>query len=541
MNQLAHWILASALLVATGCEATSTSQPHAAGRIDPGSPRPAARGDRGVYREPSERLTAPYPPGRWRLATHEQLEQAMLWPAHVLIRHREVAPGLVSFTVPLWTAAPSPPERTRHAALELAQELSTELRARPEKFAELARQRSEDIATRAAGGAFGGLNALRLRDWPEVLDALSALKPGEVSRVVETGYGFHVFLLRRPPVERQLSGAHIVIGYDEAPWLHRFLARRPIPPRSRAQAGALADRVYREARQAPAEFARFVEQYSEQYDAETGGDFGQWSTLEPTPHADAVELLQGLEPGEIAPPIDSPFGFRIIQRTPERARERYGEAIIQHRYDVGRADADPRSRSSVRRKMEDVLLTVRAEPARFGELQSLFCCREVKSFDEGRGPPREEQVVRQLALGAIATELLEIGDRFAIIRRVEPGEATPRSPSIGLPAPEKPDPRFFFSTNRGRAETWRHMGEVAAELPGLDAEQRARLREVHDRPLASRDPASGEVRVVFTELQSELKRLLGDERYAQYVTLLEQEVERASMAAARGPMTMMAQ
>lgn len=324
-------------MLASACRATSASESApgthereavAARAASSASPTrapaalPAPAGERGVYREPGERLVVPYPPGRWRLARFDELERALIWPAHILVRHREVAPGLVSFSLPLWQAAPPPPERTRREALELAERLAEQARAQPEQFAALARQHSEDIATRHAGGALGGVNAFKLSDWPEVLDALAALKPGGVSTVVETGYGFHVLSLRPPPEARRVGGARIVIGYDDAPWLHRYLARRPIPPRSHAAAAALAEQVYREARAAPGEFARLVAAYSEHREAEHGGDFGRWSTLEPTPFPDAVEVLQGLEPGEVAPPIDSLFGFQIIQRTEEQSPSR---------------------------------------------------------------------------------------------------------------------------------------------------------------------------------------------------------------------------
>lgn len=458
----------------------------------------------------------------------------MIWPAHILIRHRDVPPGLVSFTLPLWKGAPPPPERTRRAAHELAESIATRLHAGPAQFAELARQYSEDIATRAAGGALGGVSAFKLSDWPEALDALAALQPGEVSRVVETGYGFHVLLLRPPPEARQVSGAHIVIGYDEAPWLHRFLARRPIPTRSRAEAEALARRVYEEALAAPGDFPRLVDQYSEQYDADMGGDFGQWSTLEPTPYPDAVEALQHLQPGEVAPPLDSPFGFQIVMRARERARERYGEAVIQHAYSPVAADGELLSRSSVLRTMRGVQQTLRAEPNRFAEFQARYCCAGLQTWSEGRGPPREEPVVRRLALGEVASDLIEWNQRFLIVRRDAPEEQGLRLASVGLPSPDAPDVAFFFEMFGG-PDTWRAFGQVAADLAGLSTEQRTRLREIHDDDLEHLDLArshpnvSGR-RVAFEERQSQVRGVLGAEQYARYMRALQQQVEQRLLA-----------
>src|SRR5262249_2985714 len=147
----------------------------------------------------------------------------------------------------------------------------------PAQFAAMAERVSEDVATNTRGGSLGGINAFMLQTCPEVLDALSALKQGEVSRPVESAYGFHVFLLRAPPRDATVSGARIVVGYDEAPWLQAFLARRPLPRRSRAEALALAQKVYERARQGE-DFQRLVEEFTDHQEAVRKGDFGAWST-----------------------------------------------------------------------------------------------------------------------------------------------------------------------------------------------------------------------------------------------------------------------
>src|SRR4051812_39173037 len=56
---------------------------------------------------------SPYPHARWRLASATELGRTALWMSHVLVRHRDVPPGVLSFQMGDWNAAPKAPERTR--------------------------------------------------------------------------------------------------------------------------------------------------------------------------------------------------------------------------------------------------------------------------------------------------------------------------------------------------------------------------------------------------------------------------------------------
>ncbi|MCI3951381.1 MAG: peptidylprolyl isomerase [Burkholderiales bacterium] len=88
-------------------------------------------------------------------------------------------------------AAASAEEKRK--AREKAEELSNQLKANPGRFAELAKQHSQDPGSAANGGDLGffGRGAM-----PKTFeDTLFAMKPGEVSEPVETQYGFHVIRL----------------------------------------------------------------------------------------------------------------------------------------------------------------------------------------------------------------------------------------------------------------------------------------------------------------------------------------------------------
>jgi hypothetical protein len=117
-------------------------------------------------------------------------------------------------------------------ARALAQQVAERLQHRPEEFEAVARELSEDVATKPLGGVLGTRSAADYLRAPEVLDAVATLRPGDVSRVVETQYGFHILKRLRMPEERMLAGARILISHDKAPWLGMFLSRGRLPKRS---------------------------------------------------------------------------------------------------------------------------------------------------------------------------------------------------------------------------------------------------------------------------------------------------------------------
>jgi hypothetical protein len=167
----------------------------------------------------------------------------------------------VSFNLAYWKSV-AVPARGRAEALALAEHVAESAAREPGRFPELARQSSEDLPSRDEGGALGAYSTIQMSPWPQVLDALSALKPGQTSKVVETPYGFHVFHRDEPAQEERRSGAHIVIGHDQAPWLSVF-ARGDRPRRPREAALSLANEIYRQAEAHPERFAELVQRHSE--------------------------------------------------------------------------------------------------------------------------------------------------------------------------------------------------------------------------------------------------------------------------------------
>jgi len=76
---------------------------------------------------------------------------------------------------------------------DTAKQILAEVKATPEKFADLAREKSTDSSTARKGGDLGTFGQGRMV--PEFERAAFSLHPGEVSDVVKTQYGYHIIMV----------------------------------------------------------------------------------------------------------------------------------------------------------------------------------------------------------------------------------------------------------------------------------------------------------------------------------------------------------
>jgi hypothetical protein len=464
-------------------------------------------------------LIEPYPPGHWRFVDPDRLAHVMLWFRQILIRHRDVPSGVVSHNPPHWRGAPAAPSRTREEAFALAQSIADEARLHPERFAELAEARSEDIATRHLGGSVGGLPANGIRT-AVVLDVMAALRPNEVSRVVETGYGFHVLQRLAPAIERRVSGSRIVIAHDDSPWVSHFLARWPIARRSKARAIELADEIYRQLQADPRRFDALVQEYSDHHDAVRGGDFGEWSTREVTAFPREVEVLQRLQPGEVAAPMDSLFGIQIIRRTPERERTHFASTAVRLRFDPAAAPGSEMSEATVAERARAIADDVFAFPSAFQVYQRQLGDPSRSDGIEGRGDAPVERVLAQLAPGQVARSAIRLRNEYLLLQRLTPEPAS--SPAaleleLELPSPERADLREVVAS---QGLGYIKVGSTLAQS-SLDPARRDRVRALIDA-LPSARGANAELEL--TEFERQLQALLGADA-AEYMALLLAGVE----------------
>jgi peptidyl-prolyl cis-trans isomerase D len=107
----------------------------------------------------------------------------------------------------------------RAAARKKAEDLLAQLRAAPDKFAALAKEHSQDPGSKDNGGDLGffGRGAM-VKPFEE---AVFKLKPGQMSGIVETDFGFHILKLAavKPPKDaepEQRQASHILISAPAA-------------------------------------------------------------------------------------------------------------------------------------------------------------------------------------------------------------------------------------------------------------------------------------------------------------------------------------
>jgi peptidyl-prolyl cis-trans isomerase D len=76
------------------------------------------------------------------------------------------------------------------AAKAQAEALLAEVRAAPATFAELAKTRSQDVVSKELGGDLGQIDKDSVD--PQLYGPIQKLKQGEISNLIETGFGFHI-------------------------------------------------------------------------------------------------------------------------------------------------------------------------------------------------------------------------------------------------------------------------------------------------------------------------------------------------------------
>ena len=222
---------------------------------------------------------------------------------HVIRRNSLMVPhyGAEAFIVGFAGGPQTPPEVTR--TQEEAQAIAEELRAQIENadFAELATEYNDF----GEGAIFlGGFKSGDRAPLPGLVDTLQTLSVGQAVGPIElpVGYAF----VRRVPLE-QRSGAHILIAYEGAMRAGEDVTR------TKEEAQARAAELAQELQADPDQFAAYAEQYSDGPSGPQGGDLGRWFRGEMVPEFD--EALDEMDEGEItAEPVETPFGYHIIQR-----------------------------------------------------------------------------------------------------------------------------------------------------------------------------------------------------------------------------------
>lgn len=185
-----------------------------------------------------------------------------------------------------------------------------------------------DAPNALQGGDLGWRNAGRL---PNIFaQAVVGMKAGDLSPVLRSANGFHILKL----VERRSSVQQVMV--------ERTRARHILIRLNEVVAEAEAVRRLQEIREKLAkggDFAEFARTSSEDGSASRGGDLGWLSPGDTVPEFE--QAMKALKPGEVSQPVQSPFGWHLIQvmerrtedLTIERQRQMARQAIRARKAD----------------------------------------------------------------------------------------------------------------------------------------------------------------------------------------------------------------
>jgi len=192
--------------------------------------------------------------------------------------------------------------RTKDEARKLAEELYGKLEKGAD-FAELARKSSDCPSGVEEGGNLGIFQAEAMT--PKFSEAVKALEIGEISKPVETPFGYHI--IKRQKVE-EVHARHILI-------MHQGSKRKPASvTRTEEEARQLIQEIADKLK-GGADFAELARQYSDCPSGKrAGGDLGTFAKGRMAPPFEKVAFA--LEENQISDIVETDFGFHLIQRLP---------------------------------------------------------------------------------------------------------------------------------------------------------------------------------------------------------------------------------
>jgi len=229
-----------------------------------------------------------------------------------------------------------------------AEEIIAQLR-RGADFAQLAASNSD-----APDGLSGGMMGWRPLDRLPTLfaEAVPKLKPGEVSEVLRSPAGFHILKLierrggaiKAQPVE-QTRARHILIKTSELV-SEAEAKRRLLSLKERLSHGG--------------DFAELARLHSNDLSSSRGGDLGWLNPGDTVPEFE--QAMNRLKPGEVGDPVQSPFGWHLIQVlerrmdiSQERVRQTARMVLRERKVDEAYQDwlRQMRDRAYVEYRLED--------------------------------------------------------------------------------------------------------------------------------------------------------------------------------------------
>lgn len=228
-------------------------------------------------------------------------------------------------------------------------------------------KRGDDFASLAAASSDGpealqgGVMGVRpLEGWPDLfVKSISNLQKGQVSGLIQSGNGFHIIKVldrgtaqpapgrtARAPVPQQAPqpqpAARPQAQAPQGPTeVVQTRARHILIKTSTVMSDEMARQRLEQVRQrlvsGGAKFEDMARQYSQDATAPQGGELGWLNPGETVPPFEAA--MNALQPGEISQPVQSPFGWHLIEveerrqhdATDDLARMRARQTLFERR------------------------------------------------------------------------------------------------------------------------------------------------------------------------------------------------------------------
>jgi peptidyl-prolyl cis-trans isomerase SurA len=175
-----------------------------------------------------------------------------------------------------------------------------------EDFAKLAGELSDAPGAAANGGQVGLRTVDRLP--PLFVDAIRNVQAGGLAQLVRSAAGFHVVKV----LERRKGAGLGTVVQSRA----RHILLRPGPQLTEAQARARLAEFKQRIAAGRGDFAQLAREHSQDASSRNGGDLGWASPGLFVPEFE--EVVNSLQPGQIADPIVSRFGVHLIQLVERR-------------------------------------------------------------------------------------------------------------------------------------------------------------------------------------------------------------------------------
>jgi peptidyl-prolyl cis-trans isomerase SurA len=163
------------------------------------------------------------------------------------------------------------------------------------------------------GGAMGWRDATRL---PSLfLEAVKTMAPGGVSAPLRSANGFHILMLNA----RRGSTAPVIVNQTRA--RHILIRTNELVPEAEARRRLES---IKERLENKADFAQLARQFSEDASNARGGELGWLSPGDVVPEFERA--MNALQPGQISGPVQTQFGWHLIQvlerRNEDMSKER---------------------------------------------------------------------------------------------------------------------------------------------------------------------------------------------------------------------------